>query len=100
MSEQEQENHLAKLVLEARSAQKKLACLTSKARQTGDILYVVMDALKNPIGIDFGFVRKQYLEVADTDIGNLIAEMESTLDKLVVLDREIKAIEHPSRPAT
>ena len=34
MSEQEQENHLAKLVLEERKAQKKLACLTSKARQT------------------------------------------------------------------
>ncbi len=42
MSEQEQENHLAKLVLEERKAQKKLACLTSKARQTADILHVVM----------------------------------------------------------
>ena len=57
MSEQEQENHLAKLVLEERKAQKKLACLTSKARQTAGILHVVMDALN----LVDAFARPQHL---------------------------------------
>ena len=89
MSEQEQDNHLAALLLQERRTKKSIACLTSKIRQLRDVL----DALKDPLSVDS--FDPLIFQVKNENLPSLIATLAGSVDSLRILQREIDSIENP-----
>ena len=95
MSEEEQDRQHGDLLVRERKLKKKLVCLQSKARQTYESLYIVLGAIRG-CEIDFAYVKKTYQTMADTDIGELISEIEATCNALGAVQEDIRKIESPA----
>ena len=95
MSEEEQDRQHGDLLVQERKLRKKLACLQSKARQTYGSLYVVFEAIRQ-CEIDFTSVKKTHQAIADTDIGELILQIEATCKDLGAVQEDIQKIESPA----
>ena len=74
MSPQDQELHLAMLIVRERKAYKKIQCLTSKATQIKDEVLAVM---ADPWAYDFSQIRTAYPDLLFTDLGKLFDEIET-----------------------
>ncbi len=94
MSNEEQKRLLGDLLVSELETKKSLACLQSQARKSKDSLMLVLDALRD-CNIDFEYVRKIYAEVAGTDIGKLISDMEATCDAVAGIQDDIRKIKNP-----
>ena len=94
MSNEEQKRLLGDLLVSELETRKNLACLQSQARKSKDSLMLVLDALQD-CNIDFEYVRKIYAEVAGTDIGKLISDMEATCDAVGVIQGDLRKIGNP-----
>lgn len=89
MSPQEQEKHLANLLLEERRVRKTIACYASKARRQRE----VMEALQDPWGADFDTLREQYYDSLDAPTQSFLDNTEKNLKRLGTILKEIKAID-------
>ena len=98
MTEQEQEEQYAKLLVDERRTEKKLACLESKIRETKEALDLVFMILRSSQPSTVSQAVEKYAEIRDTDIGVLIREKETTLTHLYTVRDEIRAIEGRSSP--
>ena len=96
MTEREQDDHLARLLLDERRVRKELSCLASRSRQIHDALVPVLHALSQPYGLDFTEVRRLYSGAAGQDVGALLKDIEQAVKRLSVLQAEIKSIEDPA----
>ena len=98
VSPQEQDEHLAHLVLDARRTRKKIACLASKCRQLREVLYPILTSSESPWGVNLDSIKNSYAEIADVDIGDLIQEIKDSMEHHRVVEKEIIAIEGSVAP--
>ena len=93
MSPKEQDEHLANLLLDQRRTKRTLACLVSKARQTHQALNIVLEGLQDYKNRNVSGFKETYASVADTDIGQLISEIEKEKWKADTIRKEIEDID-------
>ena len=90
MPTEDQELHLATLIVQERKVYKKLTCPTSKARQIKDEVLVV---LENPWGYNLSQIRTAYPELLSTDLRELLREIEAETLSHSLLLKDIEKIE-------
>ena len=102
MSQEEQDEHYAKLLVEERRTRKKLACLASKCREINISLRLLLEPLERPLHANLPLTKERHAEFvtshSETDIANLIQETIETVEHLETLRREIKEIENGISP--
>ena len=96
MSPEDQNRHLGALLLEERQVRKHIACLASKVQQVSESLFPFLEVLQQPWGEDFSHIKKNYDRVSGTNIGDLLTELEKEIQRLGVIQKEIKSIEGAS----
>lgn len=97
MSQDEQEAHFAKLLVEERRTQKKLACLASKCREVHLGLSALLEPLKLPSQANLPLLRSRFDEFfqenGSTNVVSLIHDTITTMERLETLRSDIKSIE-------
>ena len=91
MTDKEQEDHLGNLLVQQMKARKRMACLSSKARQMGEAFRLIFSFLEGPLGTtDFSGIREHYAPFKEVNIGALISEVESVRKELDALNHEYR----------
>ena len=67
----------------------------SAAQTPREVLSVVLNALRD-CNVDFKYVKETYSKVADTDIGDLICDIEESCETIGNVQDDIRKIENPS----
>ena len=97
MSQEEQDAHFAKLLLEERRTQKELACLASRCREMHLGLSSLLEPLKLPSQASLTLLRIRFDEFhaknGSTDVVKLILEAIATMEHLETLRSDIESIE-------
>ena len=89
MSEQEQDRHLADLLLDERRTRKSIACQASRLRQLREAL----DAVKEPLEVeDF---NPHIQQVDRMHPAAMLSELADSVKHLQVVQAEIESIESP-----
>ena len=93
MTKDEQNAHYAKLLLDERQTERKLACLESRIRETKEALNCVFMQLESSQLGAVSRAEEQYAEIDSTDILSLIREKKETMAHLYAVQADILAIE-------
>lgn len=96
MSEAEQQEHLGRLLVEARKLRKTKACLESK-------IFGICRPLKQTLGLDdshygidvttFPAKRKEFMDAGGGDLTRYLKDYEDTIQRITELERQINAID-------
>ena len=89
MTTEEQEFHLATLIVQERKIGKTIQCLISKVRQVKEVAGI----LEKPWGFDLADLRKNQSQVLDTNLRKLFDDLEKELNRHGSLLEDIEKIE-------
>ncbi len=94
MSEDEQDLHLGRLLVEERKLSRKLACLESKIKRISDALRAAdLSTHAVPGAPGFQECRRKFLDEGGADIVRYLEQYEQTLSELAETRRQVKAID-------
>ena len=90
MTSEEQDLHLAKLIVQECKSYKRINCLTSKSREIKDS---ILEVLSNPWNHNLPEIRTSQSDLLDTDLRVLFTDIEEEIKRQSVLLNDIEKIE-------